>query len=440
MASLGRETKKGYVVNVKEKGLGLTTSFQSFKTTGREAKATVARFDANVAKVKNGELEFDQLWDSKTKLIYLRTGMLPPKSVEQKKEVKLGSSVERFLEEKKSAGKTFNTISGYKIELNHAIKHFKKDAVISTISKKCIQDWIWKQGKTKITTGKHVGKKTSRATIQKRVDRFEQLFRWLYSYGEISFDPSPLFSSLQFPQEDSEYDRLEEWQTLGDRLATIKKLGYSLGDRLSYERVFFSAEETARLLSITREKLYDNGNADSRRLYVALVFAAYTSARRSEIPRVRRCDIDLEEGVVTLLLRKGRGKKTYRYHNFPLHDSLKELLALHLKEMPENKQALFTLSDSHLVGRDFDQEKESYASGYLSKCLARALKGTEFELCSGWHIHRHSLVSLMLDKGIDAETAMELVGHKTRDVHLRYRHVLETKKRAAFDKLNSDAA
>ena len=41
----------------------------------------------------------------------------------------------------------------------------------------------------------------------------------------------------------------------------------------------------------------------------------------------------------------------------------------------------------------------------------------------------------MADSGMDADTAREIVGHKTKEVHLRYRHQSQASAQAAIQKL-----
>ena len=154
-------------------------------------------------------------------------------------------------------------------------------------------------------------------------------------------------------------------------------------------------------------------------LYCAVCFAAYTSARRSEITRVRKQDLDLDRGIVRLTLLKGRGLKAYRYHDFPLHQDLIELLRVHANEHPH--ESLFTSDDAHLDGAGFDEKEVKEKASWLGQHLKMVLKDTEFEFTSGWHIHRHSMIS-MLGQSNDLELVMNLVGHQTEMVHLSYRH------------------
>jgi aspartyl aminopeptidase len=90
--------------------------------------------------------------------------------------------------------------------------------------------------------------------------------------------------------------------------------------------------------------------------------------------------------------------------------------------MNEHKgEALFTSDDDYLLDAGFDDKEERSKASSLGNQLKGALVGTEFELCSGWHIYRHSFISAIGETLTPAQ-GMQLVGHHTESVHLRYRH------------------
>ncbi|MFT4559893.1 MAG: hypothetical protein ACI92S_005288, partial [Planctomycetaceae bacterium] len=71
----------------------------------------------------------------------------------------------------------------------------------------------------------------------------------------------------------------------------------------------------------------------------------------------------------------------------------------------------------------------------VTQLSPNTLVGTEFELCSGWHIHRHSFISAIGETLTPAD-AMNLVGHRTGKVHLGYRHTKHDKQAAAVESLD----
>jgi hypothetical protein len=105
--------------------------------------------------------------------------------------------------------------------------------------------------------------------------------------------------------------------------------------------------------------------------------------------------------------------------DFPIHSDLKPLLIEHMNE--HKGEALFTSDDDHLTESGFDEKEERAKAEYLGHQLKEALVDTEFELCSGWHIYRHSFISA-IGETLTPTQGMLLVGHHTESVHLRYRH------------------
>jgi integrase len=423
----------GFVVKIKSKALGLDTSFQTGTKTKRVAKAQCDSVNANISRVERGELVFADGWDARQKLFLLRTGQMP--EVQKQAAVRLRDAIKRYVEAKRSLNKAHNTVVSYGIHLKNAADHFG-DIKLENITRRMIQEWGTKQAKTVITSGKHIGELTSHASVQKRLAALKRLLKWLKSYHEIPDDYSEAFEGIELPIQESKWDILD-WQTLAERRETLEKQGLPDDRREAFEKVYFNHDELARLIAVAEEKLFLDGTPASRRLFVALCFAAYTSARRSELVRVTRKDVNLEDGTVRLRLKKGRGQKAYKFHIFPLHDDLKELLAIHLEELPTNQLSLFASNDAHIVGDKFEEKEERSKAEALGDALKEALAETEFRLCSGWHIHRHSFISMLAENKVGIEQAKSLVGHSTSAIHLRYRHDSFSGRRETVDLVGS---
>jgi integrase len=164
--------------------------------------------------------------------------------------------------------------------------------------------------------------------------------------------------------------------------------------------------------------------------------AVYTAARRSEIARIKRSDINLEDKTIRITIRKGgRNTKGLRIHKIPLHENLIPYLKQHLKELPKAQKCLFTTNDDHLTDTGFDQKKERKKAELLGEELGKSLVNSEFQYTVGWHIHRHSLSSLLAKLHFSVEDAMKFVGHKTESIHNRYRHTEFSKKREIVEKM-----
>jgi integrase len=335
---------------------------------------------------------------------------------QKKARVKLQDAVDWYVQSREDRKLAHNTLNLYRLHLGEIVKCFG-NCEVESIRRNQIQAWITSQSKRKIVTGKHVGQMADIKTIKKKVDSLNRLFRWLKQNGYYDVDFAPMFQNLEYPISGSDWDILD-WETLTERKETLEREKLPTDKRQSFEKVYLSPEEVGRLLELAESNLSE-GSPSQRRLFYALCFAAYTSARRSEIVRVRRRDIDFERGVVRLTIKKGRGDKPFRYLDFPIHSDLKPLLAEHMDE--HKGESLFTSDDDHLTDSGFDEKEERSKASSLGNQLKDALVGTEFELCSGWHIYRHSFISAVGEFLTPAQ-GMQLVGHHTESVHLRYRH------------------
>ena len=420
--------KQGYVIRVRIRDLGLDTTFQSNTSKKRSADKLASSVNGNARRVSRGELTFGDGWSTRDKLHLLKTGH-PPAS-QQKKSATLHDAVQRYLESRRQLNKAHNTVECYKIHLRNVTEFFG-NCDVDGIKRSRIQEWIASQCETTITRGKHVGAKASVASVKKRVAALKRLLGWLKGNDEYDQDFDVVFRNLEYPIQKNRWDILG-WQTLTERLDTLRREQLPLNQREAFEKVYLAPEEVGRLLEVAESKLL-GGSLSQRRLFYALCFAVYTSSRRSEIVRVRRRDIDLDRGFVRLVLMKGRGDQAYRYLNFPIHPVLSEILRTHLEE--HAGESLFTSDDAHLTESGFDEIEERSKGSWLGQQLKDALAGTEFELCSGWHIYRHSFISA-IGETLTPQQAMVLVGHQTEGVHLRYRHAKRDTQAAALESLS----
>jgi len=68
-----------------------------------------------------------------------------------------------------------------------------------------------------------------------------------------------------------------------------------------------------------------------------------------------------------------------------------------LDRMPEDLQCLYMDNDGHLKegGRLIDDKKTRDKANRLGELMKKALKGTRFKLVAGFHIHRHTLNTML---------------------------------------------
>ena len=151
------------------------------------------------------------------------------------------------------------------------------------------------------------------------------------------------------------------------------------------------------------------------------VMAAHTGARRSEMIRAQRQDVDFEAGIITIREKKRvRGKVTTR--RVPISSRLKEALAA----LPLENGRLFGNLSVQSVQKAFMRVVGKVLSGAKdaeAKARKEAKRRTKWSVLKGYHVLRHSFISALANKGIDQRIIDELVGHQTEAMRRRYRHL-----------------
>lgn len=162
---------------------------------------------------------------------------------------------------------------------------------------------------------------------------------------------------------------------------------------------FLSDEERARLLTECK-------NSDSEYLYMAVVLALSTGARRMEILGLQWQDVDLQRGFITLHETKNGERRA-----LPLAGHALELMKQHAKVRQMNCSLVFP-------GKNFNNPID------LRTPFENALKRAEITDFR-WHDLRHSCASYLAMNGASLAEIAEILGHKTLQMVKRYAHLSE---------------
>ena len=156
-------------------------------------------------------------------------------------------------------------------------------------------------------------------------------------------------------------------------------------------------------------------------VYPMCVMAAHTGARRSEMLRAERQDVDFEAGIITIREKKRvRGKVTTR--RVPISSRLKKALAA----LPAVNGHLFANLSVQAVQKGFMRVVGKHSGGSKNaktKARHQAKRRTKWSVLKGYHVLRHSFISALANKGVDQRIIDELVGHQTEAMRRRYRHL-----------------
>jgi integrase len=173
---------------------------------------------------------------------------------------------------------------------------------------------------------------------------------------------------------------------------------------------FLSDEERARLLAECK-------NSESEALYLAVVLALSTGARRMEILGLQWQDVDLQRGFITLHETKNGERRA-----LPLAGHALELMKQHTKVRHVNCSFVFP-------SKNFKNPIDLRTP--FENALKRA-QITDFR----WHDLRHSCASYLAMNGASLAEIAEILGHKTLQMVKRYAHLSDAHTSKVVTRMN----
>jgi|ERR1043166_1113533 integrase len=165
-------------------------------------------------------------------------------------------------------------------------------------------------------------------------------------------------------------------------------------------------------------------------VYPMFCFAAHTGARRSELLRLTKSDVDFDADSVLIHEKKrARGKLTTR--RVSLSPFLKAVLQEWLQNHPGGLHLFAQQVDvfrSNKRRTDAMPVTRDEASDHFKRTLA----GSRWEKLRGWHVFRHSFISNCAARNIDQRIIDEWTGHQTEEMRRRYRHLFPHQQQTAI--------
>ena len=172
---------------------------------------------------------------------------------------------------------------------------------------------------------------------------------------------------------------------------------------------FLSEAERKRLFSSCRASHWD-------KLYLIVLLAITTGARKGELTKLRWKDIDFERRTAYVSTTKNGQPKV-----LPLTDSV-------IKELQ-----LFNKNDSRLIFASKVKKEVSYC---FTKPWKKALKDAEIEDFR-FHDLRHSCASYLAQSGASLLEIADVLGHKQISVTKRYTHLCIEHKSSLINRVMS---
>ncbi|AKF08667.1 Integrase [Sandaracinus amylolyticus] len=164
-------------------------------------------------------------------------------------------------------------------------------------------------------------------------------------------------------------------------------------------------------------------------LRVLVVLAMLTGARRSELTKLRRADVDLARGAITI-----EHTKTGTPRTVPMHPDVRSIVASLLAQEGEPTAFLIPLTLGPGRGRSEAARRAERATRAFRE-VADAAQIDDLRL----HDLRHTFATRTREAGIGLDVIQRLLGHTTIATTRRYAHLADDHMRDAVNALASIA-
>ena len=427
-----KKRKSGYVININDKCIGepdiTLQTFQQKKSAGDDVLLAVK---VRISKVKTGQIDINH-WTRKEKIEWLRSGNQPVRLEE--KELTFFTCHDQYIGECEETN-AVSTVQGYQMHLKRAKKFFK-DVPLSSIKKTRVQHFVnWMTNRT-IADGKNRGDKLSIASMKKDIAAVKRMFKWASGAGQninlSIFDVRYKKSHL------TALDHLTKWDNFETRLKDLEKYQIDKSQEGAFREIVYSKNELADNLQYLKKTLWDDGTFASRRLFTAILVCSCNGIRRSELCRVKRRDLDLENKTIRVWMRKGSKTRDLTPHRRELVEDTIPFLKALLHQTPHDRQCVFCPDDNHMLGESWNQKKEKVKWDAMTTSLETSLKGSIYFNVNGFHVYRHTLASRLLVEGYSQSEVKETIGWCTDEMAQRYQHITRERRRATLESIRED--
>jgi integrase len=357
---------------------------------------------------------------------------------------------EHYLETHRGGAMEPNSLATVAMHLGHFEKTLSERFPLHELTAADLQRHINRRRQKK-----YRGRALSPVTLKKEMASFRAAWNWAVHMGLVKgIFPS---KGLVYPKADEKLPFMT-WTEIERKISpgTLDNHQAELWDCL-----YLTQPELEELLAFVRQE------ATHGWIYPALAFAAHTGARRSELLRVLVTDVDFE-GLTVLIREKKRSRKQRTTRRVPLTPFLARLLREWLTNHPGGEY-LFCQPEvvcrskkrSKTTGHQWSGKKTTRATSLKGRMatvtargqsgllpltrdeahdhLRRTLAGSKWEVLRGFHVLRHSFISLCASRGVDQRLIDEWVGHQTEEQRKRYRHLLPSTQQEAISSVFGDS-
>lgn len=295
-----------------------------------------------------------------------------------------------------------NTLYTARIHLRHLQTVLGERLRFDQLKFADLQRYVDQRSKAK---GRH-GRPLSPTTIRKELVTLSGVWSWCFKMGLVKgVYPN---RGLRYPKS-TETPPFQTWAEIERQIALGR--WSPTDEKLLWKGLYLSSAEIDELLEFLKtRKRHDL-------IHPMILMAAHTGARRSELLRSQRGDFDFTANAVVIREKKrAKGRQTFR--SVPLTPRLRETMEMHL----QGRTGTYAFSEA--------EERLSVDSA--TRLLKQALAGSRWEKIAGWHVFRHSFISICASRGTDQRMIDAWSGHQTEEMRRRYRHLFPDAQQAAI--------
>lgn len=420
--------KHGWAIQIRD--FGLNTTLRTTITSKVEINVKLREIKTRIDKLKNDKSHEFWAWTKDEKREFVKHGNVPVVEEEVEEPLKLVKALEEWIGRLRLDGKSVGTINSYKRYIGRAIAFFG-DRALESFTTKEVQSFIDDYKSTPIASGQHIGDMPQPVSQQKHIDHLVMLWNHHVKFGVPNLNPL-IFKPIQVgKQKAKKLDDLRKWDCFERRTKQLKKLNISVDETDAYKEVVFTKPQLNELREYLKKSLWDSPESElkHKQLFAALMLCMFTGLRRSEIPRVRKKDVDIEYEEITLLRMKGRKNKEFNRKTVAVHPIAMDFIKQLIEMIPNDQRSVFCDNDNHLAGESFDEIKNMSKADCLSKDYRKALQSTKWKNACGFHKYRHSLASVLYAEGMSRDQVKDQVGWADDAMFERYKHIDISKER-----------
>ena len=327
--------------------------------------------------------------------------------------------IERYVKAHENGALEKNSLATIRLHHKHVLEFLGDRFVLRELNGQKLQEYLDKRARRRGVRTRRL----SPATLKKEIASLRVAWNWASRAGLLEGNfPG---RGLTFPKTDEK----EPFATREEIERRIARGGLDTPQIAAlWECLFLTKPEVAEFLA------YVSKNAYQPFVYPMVAFAAHTGGRRSELLRILIDDVDLESGTALIREKKRvKGKRSTR--RVPVSPFLKGVLQDWLKIHPGG-QFLFCQEPEVCRSKKRGRGRQA-APGALTRDEAhdhfqRLIKDSKWDKMKGWHVLRHSFISICAADSVDQRMLQQWVGHLSEETHRRYLHLIPSKEQDAI--------